>query len=106
MRNDTETQVIITMRNVDQASALTKALDKFFSMSDMGGDCHLWYGDGYSKPVDCGFIGHDVRKPAITHVVRPLPWYLKDKDGWPIEFQRGKGRIVRIICQNIRKVTG
>jgi len=37
---------------------------------------------------------------------RNLPWYLKDKNGYPIEFQEGKGRLVRIICQNIRKVTG
>ena len=34
------------------------------------------------------------------------PWYLKDKNGYPIEFQDGKGRIIRIICQNIRKITG
>jgi len=33
-------------------------------------------------------------------------WYLKDKHGYPIEFQEGKGRIIRIICQNIRKITG
>jgi hypothetical protein len=37
---------------------------------------------------------------------RNLPWYLKDKYGYPIEFQEGKGRLVRIICQNIRKITG
>ena len=35
-----------------------------------------------------------------------IPWYLKDKHGFPIEFQEGKGRIIRIICQNIRKITG
>ena len=35
-----------------------------------------------------------------------MPWYLKDKYGYPIEFQQGKGRIMRIICQNIRKITG
>lgn len=38
-----------------------------------------------------------------------IPWYLCDKDGWPIEFVKGKGviyRWVRIIFQNIRKITG
>lgn len=106
MKNDTETKIVITMRNVDHASALKKALNKFFSISDMGGDCHLRHGDGYSKPTDCGLIGHDVRKAKVEHITRPLSWYLKDKYGWPIEFQIGKGRAIRIICQNIRKVTG
>ena len=41
-----------------------------------------------------------VRKKQIP------PWYLKGKDGFPIEFQEGKGRLLRIICQNIRKVIG
>ena len=35
---------------------------------------------------------------------KKLPWYLKDEYGYPIEFQKGKPRLVRIIFQNIRKL--
>ncbi len=39
---------------------------------------------------------------------RKLPWYLKDSLGWPIETFKGRPvtSFLRIICQNIRKVTG
>ena len=42
----------------------------------------------------------------VVRKKQPLPWYLKDKYGHPIEFQAGKGRMLRIVCQNIRKVVG
>lgn len=37
-----------------------------------------------------------------------LPWWQKDKYGWPIEIMlnRPVANCLRIICQNIRKVTG
>jgi hypothetical protein len=37
-----------------------------------------------------------------------LHWWQRDKDGWPIETYEGHPfkNFVRIICQNIRKVTG
>ena len=37
-----------------------------------------------------------------------LPWWKKDKNGWPIELYNNKPikNFFRIICQNIRKVTG
>ena len=37
-----------------------------------------------------------------------LPWWHKDKLGWPIETFKGKPvkSAIRIICQNIRKITG
>lgn len=41
--------------------------------------------------------------------IKAMPWYLKDKYGWPIEFIKGRGlfyRGMRIICQNIRKIVG
>ena len=49
------------------------------------------------------YVGADCYLPGFGG--RP-PWYLRDKYGWPIEFQEGKGRFIRIIFQNIRKVTG
>ena len=37
-----------------------------------------------------------------------LPWWRKDKLGWPIETVKGRRvlNLLRIVCQNIRKVTG
>jgi len=71
MRNDTETKIVITMRNVDHASALAKALEKFFSIADTGGDCELIIGDGdgYCSTESCGIIGHDVRKAKVEHLI-------------------------------------
>ena len=71
MRNDTETSIVITMRNVDHASAMAKALDKFFSISDAGGDCELVIDDG-NVHQSCGFIGHDVRKAKVEHLIPTL----------------------------------
>jgi len=44
--------------------------------------------------------------PTKTDVKATTPWYLTDKHGYPIEFIQGKGRVLRIICQNIRKIAG
>jgi len=37
-----------------------------------------------------------------------LPWWKKDKNGWPIETFKGQplSSLIRIVCQNIRKVIG
>ena len=45
---------------------------------------------------------------AKREPLNPLPWYKKDKDGWPIEGFVGKPikSFIRLVCQNIRKVTG
>lgn len=71
MRNDTTTQITITMNNVDHASKLFDALNKFFMGSSCGGDCHLLLGDGYGWTSDKGFIGHDVRKPKMELIFLP-----------------------------------
>lgn len=38
--------------------------------------------------------------------VKDLPWYRKNKLGWPIETYKNKPfkSFIRIICQNIRKI--
>jgi hypothetical protein len=44
-----------------------------------------------------------------THGRNPtLPWWRKDKDGWPITTWEGRpvASFTRILCQNIRKITG
>lgn len=49
--------------------------------------------------ADCGLPGHGA----------PVPWYLKGPGGWPIEFRENQGQFsrgIRILFQNVRKVTG
>ena len=45
-------------------------------------------------------------KDGSYMLVKDLPWYRKDKLGWPIETYKGKPfkSLIRIVCQNIRKV--
>lgn len=46
---------------------------------------------------------------ARNGVLNNIPWWLKDKYGYPIEFISGRGpvfRIIRIFVQNLRKITG
>jgi len=40
--------------------------------------------------------------------ITEIPWWRKDKNGWPIETIKGHpfSAFVRIVCQNIRKVIG
>ncbi len=40
--------------------------------------------------------------------MKNLPWYMKDKYGWPIErpIDRPIFSFVRVVVQNIRKVIG
>ena len=40
--------------------------------------------------------------------IKKLPWWRKDKYGWPIETVKDHliKSGVRILCQNIRKITG
>lgn len=37
-----------------------------------------------------------------------LPWWKKDRLGWPIETYKNKKfkSFIRLVCQNIRKITG
>jgi hypothetical protein len=40
--------------------------------------------------------------------MKELPWYRKDKLGWPIETYKGNKfrSFIRLVFQNIRKITG
>jgi len=40
--------------------------------------------------------------------IKKLPWWRKDKYGWPIETVKDHliKSWVRVLCQNIRKITG
>ncbi len=48
------------------------------------------------------------RYTSLKDSVKDAPWYLRDRLGWPIEiFQdRPLKSLLRVLCQNIRKVTG
>lgn len=45
---------------------------------------------------------------ARNFFIGDLPWYKKDLHGWPIETWKSQPirSFLRIICQNIRKITG
>lgn len=55
-------------------------------------------------PTESGTLGG----VEVQRVVRALPWWRKDRYGWPIETYIGKPvkSAIRILCQNIRKITG
>lgn len=60
-----------------------------------------------------GWTLHDAQEEAAyvaeENRIKAMPWYLKDRDGWPIEFVKGRGHLsywIRVACQNIRKVVG
>lgn len=41
-------------------------------------------------------------------IIYQLPWWLKDRKGWPIELVKDKWvqNILRICCMNIKKLAG
>lgn len=45
---------------------------------------------------------------AQTRGNMTTPWYRRDRYGWPIDTFKGKPfqSFMRILCQNIRKITG
>ena len=45
---------------------------------------------------------------VMNDYIDRLPWYKKDRLGWPIETCKGSTikSFIRIVCQNIRKITG
>lgn len=52
--------------------------------------------------------GTDTPQPQLPPAP-VLSWWRKDKYGWPIEMIKGRSRFwrfTRILCQNIRKITG
>lgn len=64
MRNDTKSEIIITMRNLDHANRLYNFLEEALSIGDMGGDLVLSY-DGAEKGSK--IIGHDVSCKLVEH---------------------------------------
>ena len=66
MRNNTKSEIIITMNHIDNANRLFLFLKKALKVADMGGDIFLEY-DGAKKEKIC--IGHDVRMKEIRHVI-------------------------------------
>ena len=69
LRNDTPSAVIINMKNIDQANALTKALNAFKKKSNVGGDVEMFITVSDDKPESCGGIGHDVTIGDIVHSI-------------------------------------
>lgn len=67
---------------------------------------NLWHGEKdmreYSAEME---LKHE---NEMMRSIRALPWWRKGSDGWPIELVKGRpfGNFVRIVFQNIRKITG
>jgi|GEM_PF-4028076 len=62
-----KSKVVVKMKDSYHARKLAEALKKWLSMSDAGGDAHLAFLSGRGeKPVDMGFVGHDVRVGDVS----------------------------------------
>ena len=66
MKNNTQSEIIITMNHIDNANRLFMFLKKALEVGDMGGDLTLTY-DG--AETESTIIGHDVRMKEIRHVI-------------------------------------
>ena len=99
------------MENISESYC--KGWNKIILMiSPNGDDCHAIGGDYAPNPNGCDQspIAFDFVKKWINDSNElkrnKIPWYLKDKYGWPIEFIKGKNKFWRILFQNFRKITG
>jgi len=66
VKNNTKSDIIITMNHIDNADRLFQFLKKALEVADMGGDLILKY-DG--AETGSKTIGHDVRIKEIRHVI-------------------------------------
>jgi hypothetical protein len=69
MRNDTESEIVISMKNVDHAFRIYEALVDIFKCSDMGGDLCIGMLTDEGHVLDRYSIGHDVRNPIISFYI-------------------------------------
>lgn len=60
LKNKTHTTIVINMENIDQAEALTDALNTFGKKAKAGGDVEMFISTSDDEPKSCGVIGHDV----------------------------------------------
>lgn len=67
LRNDTASTITIDMKDIDQANALTKALNEFKNKAGVGGDVEMFISLSDDKHESCGTIGHDVTIGDIAH---------------------------------------
>ena len=78
-------------------------------VSPDGKEAYAIGGDRAPGDGDRIFYGYEhVRKWLHAYNNPPLPWWRKDRHGWPIETFKGKPvkSAMRLICQNIRKMMG
>ena len=78
MKNNTPSEIIIEMKDIDSACNLFKALLAFGDKAGQGGDVHLTltkdklkdeqkvYADSFHN---CGMIGHDVNIITVRHKI-------------------------------------
>lgn len=69
LKNKTHSTIVINMENIDQANALTTALNNFSNKASVGGDVEMFISTSDDKHTSCGIIGHDVTIGKIYHNV-------------------------------------
>lgn len=69
IKNKTHSTIVINMDNIDQANALTTALNNFSNKAGVGGDVEMFISTSDGEPKSCGTIGHDVKIGKIYHNV-------------------------------------
>lgn len=75
MKNDTKTQIVIEMSNLDNSNRLTKFLKEISEIAGYGGNLLLKVNNQYDKLVEYD-IGHDVLMSVSEHIETPVmsPW--------------------------------
>lgn len=111
-----ETGRYVVLMNDDQYHVHQKlsawAVSSTRLLGRVGDRFSVWRRSPYKRAICAaysdGVINSKQMHELAERIDAVLPWWRMDKHGWPIETYIGKPvkSAVRIICQNIRKVTG
>jgi hypothetical protein len=66
MLNNTESKIIIKMKDIDNANRFIKCLKRFCEIASTGGDAELVIRHN-NELKNCGFIAHDLIVKSINH---------------------------------------
>ena len=71
MKNNTHSQIVISMKHIDNAIRFTKRLKEFCGLASTGGDAELYIKhNGNLK--ECGFVAHDLSIRSVEHNIDPV----------------------------------
>ena len=69
MKNNTKSQIVITMCSIDDAWRFTQRLKSFCDKASEGGDAEMLIRAGDEKIHECGFVAHDLHVLSIDHII-------------------------------------